>query len=190
MDPKVQRRIEVDTLHEILDELDYYRLLRLDPDCVQGDIEPASRAASRDHHPDRVSAMGDAGLTAKAGEIFQRIKEASDNLTDPDKRAQYDEIVKTGILRMTEEALAVAEKERLKAESPEHAATDPNAEKYWHMGLKDWEDKNYKGCVMNIQFAMSFEPDNAIMKEWLEKAKALSKKQSSATKNPYKLRIV
>ena len=38
MNPGVQLSIEVNTLHEILDELDYYRLLQLDPDCVQGDI--------------------------------------------------------------------------------------------------------------------------------------------------------
>jgi hypothetical protein len=58
------------------------------------------------------------------------------------------------------------------------------------MALKDWEDKNFKGCVMNIQFALTFEPENEIMKEWLTKAKEVSSKQSSETKNPYKLRIV
>ena len=190
MDPKVQLSIEVNTLHEILDELNYYRLLQLDPDCIQGEIEPAARAASRQHHPDRVSAIGDPEVLSKANDIFERVKEAGENLQDPDKRAQYDEIMKTGILRMTEEALAVAEQERLKAESPEHATTDPKAEKYWHMALKDWEDKNFKGCVMNIQFALSFEPENEIMKEWLNKAKTASTKQSAETKNPYKLRIV
>ena len=190
MDQKVQINIEVSTLHEILDELDYYRLLQLDPDCIQGDIEPAARAASRKHHPDRVSALGDEEISSKANDIFQRVKEAGENLQDPDKRSQYDEIVKSGILRMTDEALALAEQERLKAESPEHATTDPKAEKYWHMALKDWDDKNYKGCVMNIQFALSFDPDNEIMKEWLDKAKTASTKKSAETKNPYKLRIV
>ena len=190
MNPGVQLSIEVNTLHEILDELDYYRLLQLDPDCVQGDIEPASRVASKKHHPDRVSALGDSDISSKANEIFQRVKEAGDNLSDPDKRAQYDEVLKAGVLRMTEEALAIAEQERLKSESPEHAASDPKAEKYWHMALKDWDDKNYKGCVMNIQFALSFEPENEIMKEWLEKAKTESTKKSAETKNPYKLRIV
>lgn len=190
MNPGVQLSIEVNTLHEILDELDYYRLLQLDPDCVQGDIEPASRAASKKHHPDRVSALGDSGISAKANEIFQRVKEAGENLSDPDKRAQYDEVLKAGVLRMTEEALAIAEQERLKSESPEHAASDPKAEKYWHMALKDWDDKNFKGCVMNIQFALSFEPDNEVMKEWLEKAKTASTKKSAENKNPYKLRIV
>ena len=190
MNPGVQLSIEVNTLHEILDELDYYRLLQLDPDCVQGDIEPASRVASKKHHPDRVSALGDSGISSKANEIFQRVKEAGDNLSDPDKRAQYDEVLKAGVLRMTDEALAIAEQERLKSESPEHAASDPKAEKYWHMALKDWDDKNFKGCVMNIQFAMNFEPENEVMKEWLEKAKSASQKKSSESKNPYKLRII
>ncbi len=190
MDLKVQLSIEVSTLHEILDELDYYTLLQLDPDCVQGEIESAVRTACRNQHPDRVKAIGDSDISAKASEIFQRAKEAGENLSDPDKRAQYDDIVKTGILRMTDEALAIAEKERLKSESPEHAASHPKAEKYRHMALKDWEDKNFKGCVMNIQFALTFEPENEIMKEWLTKAKEVSSKQSSETKNPYKLRIV
>ena len=190
MDQKVQLSIEVSTLHEILDELNYYRLLRLVPDCIQGEIEPAARAASRKHHPDRVSAIGDDEISSKANDIFQRVKEAGENLQDPDKRSQYDEIFKSGILRMTDEALALAEQERLKAESPEHATTDPKAEKYWHMALKDWDDKNYKGCLMNIQFALSFDPENEIMKDWLDKAKTASSKQSAETKHPYKLRIV
>jgi curved DNA-binding protein CbpA len=190
MDAGAQMRIEVTTLHEILDELNYYTLLRLEADCVQGDIEPAVRAANRQHHPDRVNALKDAELSKAASDVFQRVKEAGDNLQDPDKRAQYDEILKAGVLRMTDEALAIAEKERLKAESPEHATTHPKAEKYWHMALKDWDDKNFKGCVMNIQFALNFEPENETMKEWLDKAKTASKKKSSETKNPYKLRIV
>ena len=190
MDAGAQMRIEVTTLHELLDELNYYSLLRIDPDCVQGDIEPAVRSATKQHHPDRVNALKDAELSRAASEVFQRIKEAGENLQDPEKRAQYDEVMKAGVLRMTDEALALAEQERLKSESPEHAATHPKAEKYWHMALKDWDDKNFKGCVMNIQFAMNFEPENEVMKEWLDKAKSASQKKSSETKNPYKLRIV
>ena len=91
---------------------------------------------------------------------------------------------------MTDEALALAEQERLKAESPEHATADPKAEKYWHMALKDWDDKNYKGCVMNIQFALNFEPDNEIMQEWMAKARGAADKKAQDNHNPYKLRIV
>jgi curved DNA-binding protein CbpA len=190
MDAQIRVSIEVNTLHGLLDELDYYRLLGLDNDCPQKDIEGAVRRENRGRHPDRVSPIGDKDLTKKANEIYQRVKEAGECLTDPDQRAQYDEVLKAGILRMTDEAVAMAEKERRKAENPEHAATHPKAEKFWKMALSDWTKKNYKGCVMNIQFAMNFEPDNEVMAEWLEKAKGAADKKAVKERNPYKLRIV
>ncbi|MGB0639449.1 MAG: hypothetical protein ACPGTU_08955, partial [Myxococcota bacterium] len=63
MDAKVRIKIKFTTLHGIVDELDYYRLLRLDKDCAQGEIEPATRTASKDWHPDRVNPLNDSGLT-------------------------------------------------------------------------------------------------------------------------------
>ena len=43
---------------------------------------------------------------------------------------------------------------------------------------------------MNIQFALNFERDNEVFKEWLEKAeKAAKEKSSKKEKNPYKLRF-
>ncbi len=190
MDGQQRVSIEVNSLHGVLDEVDYYRLLGLDRDCPQAAIEGAVRRENRDRHPDRVSPIGDASLTKMANEIYQRIKEAGECLADPDQRAQYDEVLKAGIMRMTDEAIELAEKERQKAENPEHAASHPKAEKYWKMALNDWHKKNYKGCMMNIQFAMNFEPDNEVMAEWLEKAKGAASKKAVAERNPYKLRIV
>ncbi len=190
MDSPVRMRIEVQTLHGILDEVDYYKLLCLDPECPQGEIEGALRKESRVRHPDRVAAIGDEDVSSMATEIYQRLKEAGETLTDPDRRAQYDEVLKAGILRMTDDAMAMAEKERQRADNPEHAASHPKAEKYWKMALKDWREKNYKGCVMNIQFALNFEPDNQIMKDWMVKALEAADKKAQTNHNPYKLRIV
>lgn len=190
MSGQIRMRIEVTTLHELLDELDYYRLLGLDRDCPQSEIEGALRRESRNRHPDRVSPLGDAALLKQANEIYQLIKEAGECLSDPDQRAQYDEVIKQGILRMTDEAISLAEKERQKAENPEHAASHPKAENYWKMALNDWRKKNYKGCVMNIQFALNFEPENDVMLEWLEKAKGAADSKAKKEHNPYKLRIV
>ena len=190
MDAKARMQIEVGTLHGIPDEVDYYKLLCLDPDCPQGEIEGAVRRESRTRHPDRVAALGDEDISNQANEIYQRLKEAGECLSDPDQRAQYDEVLKAGILRMTDDAMELAEKERQKADNPEHAATHPKAEKYWKMALKDWREKNYKGCLMNIQFALNFEPDNEIMKEWQVKARGAADKAAQDNHNPYKLRIV
>jgi len=190
MDGKARMQIEVEVLHGIIDELNYYQILCLDSDCLQGEIEGAVRRENRSRHPDRVAALGDDEVSKMADVIYQRLKEAGETLSDPDQRAQYDEILASGILRMTEDAMALAEKERQKADNPEHAASHPKAEKYWKMALKDWREKNYKGCTMNIQFALNFEPDNEIMKEWLEKAKGAADKKATDNHNPYKLRII
>lgn len=190
MDGKARMRIEVGTLHGILDEVNYYQLLCLDPDAPQGEIESAVRGESRTRHPDRVAALDDEDLSKMANEIYQRLKEAGECLSDPDQRAQYDDVLTAGILRMTGDALELAEKERQRADNPEHAARDPKAEKYWKMALKDWHEKNFKGCLMNIQFALNFEPDNEIMQEWLAKAQGAADKKAQDNHNPYKLRIV
>ena len=59
------------------------------------------------------------------------------------------------------------------------------------MALSDWEQKSYRACVMNIQFALNFEPGNDVFKEWLDKAKAArDEAESKMEKNPYKLRIM
>jgi hypothetical protein len=59
------------------------------------------------------------------------------------------------------------------------------------MALNDWEQKSYRSCVMNIQFALNFEPANEVMKEWLDKAKkARDEDDSTREKNPYKLRLM
>jgi hypothetical protein len=44
---------------------------------------------------------------------------------------------------------------------------------------------------MQIRFACQFEPENAVFKEWLEKAaKASDEAAAKKDANPYKLRIV
>ena len=190
MEAKARIKIEVETLHELLPELDYYKVLQLDPSCEQHRIDEAHKEESRRLHPDRIASLGDAGLKAMANDIFQLINEANATLKDPEQRTQYDALLEVGVLRMTEDAMATAQ-EAKKANDPEFAATDPKAEKYWKLAMQDWKDANYGACVMNIQFAMNFERDNEVFKEWLEKAKeARSEADKKKEKNPYKLRIM
>ena len=190
MDAKARIKVEVETIHQLLDELDYYRILQLQPSCEQHRIEEAHKAESRRLHPDRIASLGDAGLKAKANDIFQLINEANTNLRDPEQRAQYDALLDMGVLRMTDDAINNAQ-EAKKANDPEFAASHPDAEKYWKLAMNDWKEKNYGACVMNIQFAMNFEKDNDVFKEWLQKAKdARAEADKKKEKNPYKLRIM
>lgn len=63
---------------------DYYKILQLKRDAVQADIKKAYRRLAKQYHPD--TNHGD----KKAEEIFKKINEAYDTLSDEGKKAAYD----------------------------------------------------------------------------------------------------
>lgn len=189
MDRTLAATVEIQTIHELLPELDYYRILGLERDAPQESIAPAFRSESRRLHPDRFTSMGDADLNAKVNEVFRSLREAYSTLSDPDKRVVYDDELQNGSSRMSDDAHARADQQRAASNDPAEAATNEKSSKYWKMALKDLAEDNPKGAVMNIQFALSFEPNNELFKEYLTKAKVGAEEQHKKTYNPYKLRI-
>lgn len=187
MDPRLRTRIEVETLHELLPELDHYRLLGLATDCAQAEVDVAFRNESRRLHPDRVAAGGSADLRARANEVFKAINEAYRVLKDPDGRAAYDRNRKSPAeaAREAEAAAAAAA-----AKDPSKAARTPKGEKYWKMGLQCFNDGDFNGAVMQIQFALGFEPNNEVFREWLGKAKTAWEEKKKGQGTGYKIRIV
>ena len=59
MDPRTRMIVEIDAIHELLGELDYYRVLQLQPDAEQAAVGTAFRQESRRLHPDRLAALRD-----------------------------------------------------------------------------------------------------------------------------------
>lgn len=189
MDPRLRTTVELETLHELVDELDYYRLLRLAPGCAQEDIGAAFRRESRRLHPDRLAALKDGALKDKANYIYTAVNEAFRTLKDPVVRLQYDQELAAGNIRISNTALKKADQVR-NSEDPAQAATNERSEKFWKLALRAWGEKKYLSCIQNIKFALQFEPDNEVFKEWLAKAQEADKNDTSKKKNPYKLRIV
>src|SRR6202165_1087954 len=69
-----------------VDYKDYYKILGVDKNASQKDIQKAYRGLARKHHPD--VNPNDKG----AEEKFKEINEANEVLSDPEKRKQYDEL--------------------------------------------------------------------------------------------------
>jgi curved DNA-binding protein CbpA len=189
MDPRLRTRIEIETLHELMPSLNYYRLLCLKQDCAQGDIDVAFRQESRRLHPDRHAAGSSPEFRQKVNEVFKAVNDAHRTLRDPDARVRYDTDLRQGELRMAEESRKQAEAEASARNDPSKAAKTPQSEKYWKLALQNWQDKNYNGCVMQIKFAMGFEPDNEVFKEWLQKAQAAHEDFKKKNMNAYRIRI-
>ena len=112
-------------------------------------------------------------------------------LRDPDARARYDAERRGGQIRMDQESRRQAAEDAAAKNDPARAARTDKGGKYWKMALQNWNDKDYSGAMMNIQFAITFEPDNEVFKEWLEKAKQArdEKKKDITMANAYKIRI-
>jgi curved DNA-binding protein CbpA len=190
MDPRLRSRVEIETIHELLAELDYYKLLGLAPDCAQADVDEGFRAESRRLHPDRHSAGASPEFRTKANEVFKAVNDAYRVLRDPDARVRYDADRQQGATRMDSATRKEAEAEAAAKADPAKAARTPKGEKYWKMALQCWNDEDFNGAVMQINFALSFEPANETFKEWLAKAKtANDEKRRGKQGNAYKIRL-
>ena len=186
MSEKLKTKVMLETLHEIVDELDYYQLLKLKSDCDQGQISAAFRKESQSLHPDRSATVED--VKEKATYIYTAINEAFRVLKDPDSRLVYDSLLVKGQIRVDDTALK-SNKERQQSNDPSTAATTEQSKKYWALALADYDAKRFEGAILNIKFALQFEPKNEIFKEWLDKAIEAEKKAPKKEKNPYKLRL-
>ncbi|TDS20801.1 curved DNA-binding protein [Maribacter caenipelagi] len=68
-----------------MDFIDYYKILEIDKKASQADIKKAYRKLARKLHPD----LNPNDKTAQ--EKFQRVNEANEVLSDPEKRKKYDQ---------------------------------------------------------------------------------------------------
>ncbi|MBN1336394.1 MAG: J domain-containing protein [Deltaproteobacteria bacterium] len=188
MDAFLRTRVEIETLHELLPDLDYYRILCIDPDTPQRDVETAFRNTARALHPDRYARVGDEAFRAKVNDIFRFVNEAWRTLKDPDTRARYDAERAAGAHRISPQAQAAAAQDAVASMSLEHAARTPDGEKRWRMALKCWEDKDYRGCRIQVHFALQAEPDNPVFQEWLQKATDAANESARQNENPFMIR--
>src|SRR5437868_4244404 len=72
---------------------DYYEILGLAKNATEDDIKKAYRKLAMKHHPDRNQGDG----AKKAEEQFKEAKEAYEMLSDPQKRAAYDQYGHAGV---------------------------------------------------------------------------------------------
>lgn len=179
-----RKSVRLNTLYDIVDELDYYQLLKLKYDCAQSQISVSFEQESKKLHPDTAPSE----LKDKANYIFSAINEAFRILKDPDSRLEYDGLLSNGQIRI-EDTVLRSGAERSSANDPSKAAQTEQGKKYWLMGLADMDAERFDSAILNIKFALQFERDNEVFQEWLEKAKEAAQKAPKKEKNPFKLRL-
>ena len=94
---------------EHLDGLNHYELLGVESDAAHGAIRKAYFLAAKRYHPDAIARLGLSDIRPQAGEVFARIAEANEVLSDTQRRASYDKSLESGAADVDVTVIAQAE---------------------------------------------------------------------------------
>ncbi len=163
-----------------LDALSYYDLLGVPSTAGSIEIRMAFYRLSSDLHPDRYHMLPDRELKDRLESIYARICEGYRVLSLPDRRAAYARALAEGKKRLTNTHRAVHG-----PTNPEDTIKNEEARKFFRLGMISLGSKDFKGAMMNFNFARSLEPGAEVIKQKLSEAQAaLGKPGGPGTKAP------
>lgn len=159
-----RKKIEINSIARLIDELDYFQILKVNQNASPEEIKEAYFRESRQYHPDKFYNEAP-DLARKVTTIFKRITEAYKILSDPETRTVYTK--------------SISSADRLKnlryihgvqgGMPKEDEGQTPMGRKYFQMGKVAFNNMDYKGARINFQLAAKMEPKNETFKEYMAK---------------------
>jgi DnaJ-class molecular chaperone len=177
MDPAFEQ--ETEALAQILDQLDYFQVLKLTQGAGPDQIQEAFHSESRVYHPDRYHSLPESTFKRDVGRIYKRVTESYYVLRDDRRRAKYLSDLaspdRDKKLRYTEESEQES-KQAAKKAVEEQIGTTVKGRQLYQQAVKDLQAERGESAVRALKLAMTFEPQNERFKAKLREAeKALSK---------------
>jgi DnaJ-class molecular chaperone len=175
MPPVAVEPLEIAALSKIMDELDYYQLLNIEPGASTAEVRKAFHISSRNFHPDANRGLvGE--LREQCQQISKRITEAYCVLRDTRRRNAYDAKVSEGdSLRIQ---IAEAKSAHVEQRKAQRTGATAQGRQFHGKAEADLKAGNLTGAIQNIQMALTFEAGNAGFKAMLdelrERKKAIS----------------
>ncbi|MBK7860289.1 MAG: DnaJ domain-containing protein [Archangiaceae bacterium] len=165
-----QQAMAVAQILGVLNEVDYFQVLRVTQDAKPADIKRAFYRESRTYHPDRFFHLTEPEVKVDIGSVYKRITEAYYFLKDETKRKKYAADVngpdRKSKLRFTE-ASEVETKAQVKKEQEEQIGTHPKGRALYATAMKDVDAGRWSDAQRNLKSALMYERDNARYKEKL-----------------------
>lgn len=144
------RVTEVESLHASLPRATYYDFLGLRPGCDYVAVRDAFHAQAQRFHPDRY-VMWDGEAKEMAYEIYKRMTEAYNVLSDPELRAAYDEARIKGNNRLSETARA------RRMDADERQVANSFARIYLRSAKAKLAREDVRGAWVDIQLGLGLE---------------------------------
>lgn len=155
--------IETQAVSLIIDELDYFQILKVEQTTPVSAIRDAYFRESRTYHPDRYFTLPEGELKTAIGRIYKRINEAWVCLRDDTKRARYQTDIngaeREKKLRYTE----ASEEEHRRARDAQLGIT-PQGRSIFQQGLAELEAGRHSQAAQNFKMALMYEPQNEYFK--------------------------
>ena len=152
--------IEAQALAQIMDELDYFQILKVQNNASPAEIKRAYYRESRTYHPDRFFQLAAGELKESISRIYKRINEAYVCLRDDARRAKYLADV-TGPERAKKLRFVEASEQELKKDKEQEIGTTPQGRKFFMAGLQDMVAQRFASAERNFKMALTYEPGNA-----------------------------
>ncbi len=147
-----------------LDDLDYYDLLRVDPQAGVDAIRVAFHAFARRYHPDNHT--DDPKRHRRATKIFRRGTEAYRVLLDRELRAAYDAELRKGIKRLRS---GVERRHSSRIPKP----LGPRARTFFAAAERAQRAGDLQSAILKVRIALQHEPESERLQAKLEELEAL-----------------
>jgi DnaJ-class molecular chaperone len=170
--------IEAQALAQVLDELDYFQILKIGQGATPAEIKAAYYRESRAYHPDRFFRTESAELGEAVGRIYKRINEAYVCLRDDARRSKYLADV-SGPERQKRLRFVEQSEQELKKDKEQEVGTTPQGRKFFMAGLADMAAQRFAAAERNFKMALTYEPANANYKAKAAEAGKLVKNDAS-----------
>jgi tetratricopeptide (TPR) repeat protein len=166
-------RAEVLDRLERLDSLDFYELLGVARDAPHGAIRKAYFLAAKRYHPDAIVRLGLQEIRTQAGEVFSKIAEANEVLSNPERRAAYDRSLEGGAEELDVRVVAQAETFYRKGEILIRMGDFRGALDYLKNAVQLYPDEAAYQRDLAWAYYKKSPPDLALALEHIQKAREL-----------------
>ena len=171
-------QIEAQALAQVLDELDYFQVLKIGQNASPPEIKAAYYRESRAYHPDRFSTLPQSELKEMIGRIYKRINEAYVCLREDVKRTKYLADI-LGPERQKKLRFVEASEQEMKKEKEQEVGATPQGRKFYMAGLSDMAAQRFAAAERNFKMALTYEPNNPNFKAKRDEAGKLIKNDMS-----------
>jgi DnaJ-class molecular chaperone len=161
--------IEAQAVAQILDELDYFQVLKVQQTASPSEIKAAYYRESRAYHPDRFYTLPESEVKEAIGRIYRRITEAYVCLRDDQKRKKYITDI-SGPERAQKLRFTEASEQEHKEEKEQEIGKTPNGRRYYKLGVQDMNAGKFGAAERNFKMALAYEPANENFKTALKQA--------------------